>query len=85
MGLKEEKLVEEIKSVDFHGLTIEEAYEKVDKIVGQTRIARKALDYKFITGNGELQLALLQYLKDVYQIECGLQYSNHGVILVYVE
>ena len=78
-------MAEDLKSIDFHGFTIEEAQDKIDKIVGQTRIVRKSVDYKCITGNGELQLAVLAYLKDVYDIEGTLQYGNMGVILVNIE
>ena len=74
-----------MNEIDFHGMTIEEALQLVDKTIDKVRVAGKELDYKFITGNGPLQLAILDKLKNEYGLQCGLQFCNHGVILVYIE
>ncbi len=75
----------DIIEIDFHGFTIEEARDKIDKIINKTRMSGIARDYRFITGTGNLQAEIMEYLKKDYDIESSIDIGNHGVILVYVE
>jgi len=69
---------------DFHGLTIEEAKQRIDSFVDQARMSSKSQDIEIITGNGPLKWAMIEYCRDC-GLECSVSWNNGGVILLYIE
>lgn len=69
---------------DFHGKSVEEAINIVEKIIDDARSCRATYNCIFITGNGVIKKRLIELLKG-YGFHVFEQIGNSGVLRVEVE
>jgi len=70
--------------VDFHGMSLNEAVQKLDAIIGSLRLAGKSEDILLITGHGLIKKTFKEKLSD-YEIEYREQIGNSGAIIASIE
>lgn len=69
-----------IKELDFHGLDLDDAKNTALKVIDEVRLERKEEVYRFITGRGVIQNALLKLMKES-DCEAKVALDNPGVIV----
>ena len=69
---------------DFHGWTVADTLDEIDKIVGDVRINNRRDDAEFITGRGTIRESLLDYLRE-YNLTPELKWGNDGVVCVMIQ
>ena len=70
---------------DFHGLTIDQAEQKLDRLISKYRSHNKRDLVKLITGHGKIRGHFLKILKEIYKLDCHIDISNNGCIIVLIE
>jgi len=73
-----------MSEIDFHGVTLEEAINRVHILVGEARVLGTSGEYRFITGHGTIKKELVKVLES-YKIEAREELGNSGVIRAYLE
>ncbi len=73
--------IDQIK-VDFHYVKVEDAVRIVESVINDARLNKKQVSCYFITGRGKIQAMLMDMLKNEYELEPRISFSNTGVILV---
>jgi dsDNA-specific endonuclease/ATPase MutS2 len=69
-------------TVDFHYLRVEDALRVVESLINEARLERKMISCNLITGRGLIQTALMEMLKNEYELEPRIPFTNTGMIIV---
>jgi hypothetical protein len=69
---------------DFHGWTLRDAVQEIDRIVGDVRGKGSVKQAMLITGNGVIKHAIMEKLKE-YKLNPEEQWGNTGVVQVVIE
>jgi len=71
---------------DFHGWKLEDAKQTVEQIISNVRmVGGEIVNAEFITGHGVIQTELLILLRNKYNLDARVSWSNSGVITVSIE
>ena len=73
-----------MNAVDFHGLTLQEAINTVEKIVDGIRLSKSCEHYELITGNGVIKHKLIEVL-GTCGISCREKLGNSGTLIAEME
>jgi hypothetical protein len=68
--------------VDFHYVKVEDAIRIMESVINDARLNKKQTACYFITGRGKIQSALMDILKNEYDLEPRISLTNTGVVLV---
>ena len=71
-------------TVDFHGLNLDDAENKLHLLIGKARSKRSTTMYRLITGNGRIKRLLPEWLRP-YQLVAQEELANRGAMIVVVD
>jgi len=73
-----------LNTVDFHGLSLTEAENRLHSLVGQVRSSGSTTMFRLITGNGQIKRLLPGWLKP-YDLIAQEELANRGAMIVEVD
>jgi DNA-nicking Smr family endonuclease len=71
-------------TIDFHGLSVEEAISTVNKLIDDARSCNATYHCTFITGHGKINKAIKKLLEKE-KLECNTMVGNDGTLLADIE
>ena len=73
-----------IKTIDFHGIKLEESINILEKEIDTIRVSGKTKEYHLIVGNGVIKSTFLEILK-THNIEHRIPMHNSGTIIAFID
>ena len=70
--------------IDFHGINLEDAITKLQKLIDSTRLNSQSLECRLIVGHGIIRREFILLLEN-YDIEYIIPNNNSGIIVAFIE